>query len=155
MIRCRVSGSEDHRVFHALSTKVLLAELRGILGWILLTGEDVDERTIGIFGEVSRDQGGLDELSEGIALHTRVGSEAHHDGIAEPLHIYMITKIDRELSYYFLASDLLGIAIPEVDGGEKAPFAPFLESVDAFLIAQARSHPRTYAIHALASPSRV
>ncbi|MPL77943.1 hypothetical protein SDC9_23804 [bioreactor metagenome] len=55
-------ASEEHVGVHCLCAEELFTECRGDRGCIFFAAEDIDIRCIGVVGEVSREERGLDEL---------------------------------------------------------------------------------------------
>jgi len=148
----RLSGPEGNGVFDSLRSEILGTVLRHLLRGIFLAAEYIYERPVGVLSEVPGDQGGLDKLCQGIALHPRVGPEADHDRLPESLHVDMLAEVYGELCNDFLAADLLGIAIMKVYRGQQTPLLPLLESFNYLLITQKLARSRTHAIHFVYQP---
>jgi hypothetical protein len=110
------SGPEGYGVLGLLRTEVFCAIFRDRLWRVLLAAEHIDEGPVGILCEMARYQRGLDELSQRVSLHLGVGSEAHHDGVSESLHLDVIAEVDGEFPDIIAIPDLLGIAIMKVYG---------------------------------------
>jgi len=128
------SGPEGDGVLELLAAEVLGAVFGHLLGRVLLAAEDVDEGAVGVLSEVTGDQRGLYELCQGVTLHPGVGAESYHDGFPEPLHIDVLAEVDRELLYVVTITDLLRVAIMDVDGYQKTPFLALLVSLDHLLV---------------------
>ena len=134
--RTHLDGAEEHSVVHSLCAEELLTECCGNRWSILFAAEDIDIGCIGIIGEVSREQGGLDKLRHRVAGDSVVRAEVDDLWFAEALHIDKVGKFQYELVNLFCVTDRCRVTLFQVDRGAKTPAVFFLKLCNDLCVGQ-------------------